>query len=994
MAESKTFVIAGRQPQFDQLQNRLARALAGKPQLVFVTGEAGIGKTTLLREFCRQMQEKNDSLIVAWGECSDVLGRGDPYMPFKDIMGLLTGDVNSERAERLLINQVNAKRLREFLVISGEILFNVGGDLIDIFVPGSGLLGRAVSMVGTALNIGWVNKLKERLGNPNLKANFRPEQIFEQYGRVLIQLAKKRPLLLVLDDLHWADADTLALLFYLSRRFQQGPQLPLLLIGTYRPTEIEKIGVAETGALTKVVDEVRRYGENVIIDLGSTLEGQAGRAFVDAWLDTEPNRYGEDFRKLLARRTEGHALFTVELLKALEERGVLAKDSAGCWYAAKAVTFDELPDRVEAVIAERIRRLESDLREILKCGSIEGEEFTAQVVAHVKEIQERGLVMRLSQELDHEARLVRASAAIEVNHRRLYRFQFRHALFQFYLYQQAGQFEREILHCEVGEALEDLYGQEADKIAAELAQHFELGHIPEKAIGYYRKAGDQALKQFANEQASAMYSRALVLLAGTNGDVALQFDLLRGRAESYNRMGKRQEQKEDLNALSALAQQHQDDVWIAMVQNLLAEYYERTGQHTLAVKTAGAGREAARRAGNKALECESLCRLASAYYWIDSESARENAWATVEIARQIGDRWYEARALSIYGLNGRELGDYESARTHLLEALELARVIGDRWCEMDALAALGIINGDSGDHVAALEYCQQSLTIARAMGDRWSESDVMYDLSNILSLSGHYSDALACVDEAIQIAREVENRWGEANLIRILGQVYSLLGDYQTAQQHLEESQKAAQDLQNTSMVALSALRLSSVHRELGYLTMAQACATQALDLFQEAKWEPAWYLALSEMGRLLEILGQIEQSRENYSRALEFARTMKLDVRVIGEQANLARVNLLLGNLDSAGQIAKEVWIWIKEGGLERLPDPILVCLSCAQVLQSIGELEPTRAVLDQAYEMLNVRADRIDNLTLRRFYLQNVRTNRDLVATWKSVHSNSSKK
>lgn len=89
--ETPVFVVEGRETQLDQLRIRISRALAGQPQLVFVTSDAGTGKTTLVRELCRRAQKANDQLIIAWGQCSAQLGLSDPYLPFKEILVLLTG---------------------------------------------------------------------------------------------------------------------------------------------------------------------------------------------------------------------------------------------------------------------------------------------------------------------------------------------------------------------------------------------------------------------------------------------------------------------------------------------------------------------------------------------------------------------------------------------------------------------------------------------------------------------------------------------------------------------------------------------------------------------------------------------------------------------------------------------------------------------------------------------------------------------------------------
>jgi predicted ATPase len=191
-----------------------------------------------------------------------------------------------------------------------------------------------------------------------------------------------------------------------------------------------------------VINELRRtYG-----DVWTDLDPAMGRHFVDALLDTQPNRLRDDFRAALAHQTEGHPLFTIELLRAMRERGDLVLDVEGRWVEGPALDWETLPARVEAVIEERVGRLEAGLRDILAIASVEGETFTAQVVARVQGLGERPLLGALSQELERRHHLVQSRGEIQVDHRFLSRFRFSHTLFQQYLYNTFSPGERRLLH--------------------------------------------------------------------------------------------------------------------------------------------------------------------------------------------------------------------------------------------------------------------------------------------------------------------------------------------------------------------------------------------------------------------------------------------------------------------------------------------------------------------------------------------------------------------
>jgi predicted ATPase len=501
-------VFVAREHELAQLNEFLDRALAAQGQVCFVTGEAGSGKTALVTEFARRAEKVRPNLIVALGNCSAQTGIGDPYLPFREILALLTGDVETKLAERT-ISPENANRLRGLLRWSGNALLEFGPDLIDVLVPGVGLIAKAGAFV--ADQVGWLEKLEKLMqrkaahaGSPGLEQS----RIFEQYTDVLRALAAKQPLMLVLDDLQWADTSSISLLFHLSRRIGDSR---ILLVGAYRPDEVALRRAGERHPLEPVLNELKRYHGDIWVDLGQAAEAE-GRQFVDAFLDTEPNRLGEDFRQSLFRHTGGHPLFTIELLRDMRERRDLVQDEEGRWIVEPALDWGELPARVEGVIGERIGRLEEELQEMLTVASVEGEAFTAEVVARVQAVDEQGLIRRLSRELDRQHHLVGAQGVQRLGRQRLSLYRFQHNLFQKYLYNNLDEVERSYLHEDVGNVLEDLYGDQAEEIAMQLARHFQEAEVTDKAIRYLLQAGRRAVRLSAHEEAIGHLTRGLELL--------------------------------------------------------------------------------------------------------------------------------------------------------------------------------------------------------------------------------------------------------------------------------------------------------------------------------------------------------------------------------------------------------------------------------------------------------------------------------------------------
>jgi len=468
-------VFVAREAELAQLGAFLDLALAGQGRVVFVTGEAGTGKTALVQEFTGRAQEEHADLVVAGGNCNAHTGIGDPYLPFREILRLLIGDVEGRWAAGAIARE-HARRLWNTLPLTAQALLDDGPDLIGTFVPGASLVERGVACAPEGAD--WLTAVAELVerkaaipGAPS------PDQsaLFQQYTGVLQALGRQAPLVLVVDDLQWADLGSISLLFHLGRQL---PGNRILIVGAYRSEEVALGRDGERHPLEPVVNEFQLDFGDIAVDLGDA----ESREFVEALLDSEANRLGVEFRQMLYQQTHGHPLFTVELLRGMQERGDLVQDQAGRWIEGPALDWETLPARVEAVIAERIGRLPQPLRGALRAASVEGEVFTAEVVARVRAADEEEMMARLSGELDRRHRLVRAQGILRRDGQRLSRYRFRHILFQKYLYNKLDRVERVHLHEGVGTTLEDLYGEGAEEIAVELARHFEAAGVLDKAV--------------------------------------------------------------------------------------------------------------------------------------------------------------------------------------------------------------------------------------------------------------------------------------------------------------------------------------------------------------------------------------------------------------------------------------------------------------------------------------------------------------------------------
>jgi DNA-binding SARP family transcriptional activator/predicted ATPase len=905
-------VFVARERELAQLERFLEQALAGRGRVVFVTGEAGSGKTALVQEFSRRAREAHADLIAASGNCNAHTGIGDPYLPFREILELLTGDVQARWAAGA-ISREHARLLWNTLPLAAQALVEVGPDLIDTFVAGPALVDRVTACSSGGAD--WLGRLEEIMQRkataPALRSPQRSD-LFEQYTEVLWLLAGKRPLLLVLDDLQWADGGSISLLFHLGRR-TGGSRI--LIVGTYRSAEValgraaspwlegsaegglETAGGRDSPArerhpLQQIVNEFKRTFGGIEVD----LERAEGWPLVDAFLDSEPNRLAEGFRDMLFRQTRGHPLFTVELLRGMQERGDLVKDSEGHWVEGPALDWETLPARVEAAIAERIGRLAQPLQAALRVASVQGEDFTAEVLAGVLGADERQTVQLLSSELDRRHRLVRAQALERMGSRRLSRYRFRHYLCQRYLYDNLDPVERSYLHEDVGNVLQGLYGEQASEVAVELARHFQEAGIPEKAIHYLHQAGARAVRMSAYGEAIAHLSPGLALL------------LALPDAGSADRRLERAEQELALQLALGMA-------WQGAKGGQAPEWKEALTR----------ARDLSQQTGNMSRLCQVLGELA-VYHFVGAEhqTARDFAEEALQVAQCVQDPLFVALGHWYLGFVLFSLGEYASARAHLEEVLAFydphqhhRSIVFLRGSDAgaSALAYHACCLWCLGYPEQALERSQEAVALARELAHPFSLADVLCYAGCMFHAMRRDGPALQDdAEELMRLSKEVLPAWwGTGASFR--GEALVNLGQVQEGMAQIREGMAAFRSLGGRcnftgTLRSLAEAQARAGQPEEGLDTLAEALALVAETGERHSEAElyrvqaELLLLQRDEAGAEASLLTAIEVARRQQAKSWELRAT-----------TSLTRLWQAQDRTEEARRMLAEVYGWFTEG-------------------------------------------------------------------------------
>jgi predicted ATPase len=451
----------GRRRELAELHKAFASAVAGRGLLVCVTGEPGLGKTTLVEGFLEDLLLRGHSFHLARGCCSERLAGSEAYLPVMEALeSLLRGPGGSALAETL-------KRLAPSWY--GQVIPRAADE--SSFTPRTAEAPTATQ-----------ERLKREL-----------IAFLEEIGRA-------RPVLLFLDDLHWADASTFDLLVYLGSR---AGSLRLVLMATYRTADL--LRRHHPFCLAQL--DLQGRGLCLVISLEFLSQPD-----VERYLSvTFPGHaFPTGFAALVHAKTEGNPLFLVDLLQYLRDRHVLAEEG-GRWVLAEAVPdlSRELPQSVRSMIQRLIDQLTDDERRLLLAASVQGYEFDSVVVAEVLALDATEVEERL-EVLDRACGLVRRVGEYQLPDRTpTLRYAFVHTLYQNALYEGLQPSRKVAFSAAVARALLQHHGQTGGGVTAELALLFEAARDGARAAEFFLRAAQKAFRVFANQEAAALARRGL-----------------------------------------------------------------------------------------------------------------------------------------------------------------------------------------------------------------------------------------------------------------------------------------------------------------------------------------------------------------------------------------------------------------------------------------------------------------------------------------------------
>ncbi|HJP94077.1 MAG TPA: protein kinase [Pyrinomonadaceae bacterium] len=879
----------GREPEMRRLETLLKQAIDGIGRVVFITGEPGIGKTSLADEFLRRTRRQHAGLLISRGRCVEQYGTGEAYLPFLDAMGELLQAPGRERIAAVMRTYAPTWCM----------------ELPTAFASSGSL---------------------EKLQQETIGAT--KERMMREMGDALGVLATASPIVLLLEDLHWADPSSIDLLRHLCQRI--GTQR-LLIAGTFRPEDVERSG----HPLKSYKAEMQAHNLCEEVALGSW-----SREHVAEYLDAtfSPNDFPEQLTTLIHEKTEGHPLFAANLLQYLSERGDLAKGN-GRWSLVRPLSEMDLamPESVRAMISKKIDALEEEERRALQYASVQGTDFLSTVTAKLLGIDEIDLEELLAR-IGKTHRLIETLGEEDLPDGSLTtRYRFAHALYQNFLYGDLVNKRRVVLHKQAGEQLLQHYGKRAPQIATQLALHFEQGRDFPRAVEYLIHAGDHAAKLYGYAEAERHYTHALSLVEKLP-------------AES---------QPEQLSTL----------------------YHKRgtvnhaQGNFTQAAKDFTNMLEQARVLNSLELQSAALNALTMSLFFSHRlEETVARAGEALEVAAQAGSEKLRVETMFLIGLKHLCYGELQEAKRLLDEVVATSRKLNHKPSLLSGITWRACLHFFQSEYALAIQLTTEALQLASELRDGFLMLTSLFFLGLSQGNQGKMSASLATLNEALDKARRNGDLFWHPRFPNCIGWIYRELYDFESARKFDEEGIEISRRHQVLEAEANSLINLGIDCTHAGESEKTAAAFHKVKDIFDRDAWFRWRYNIRLEAATAEHWLsqGDLNKAREYVERLKAAAIQHEVHKYIAVAHHLLARVCIASGDLAEA-----EKGFNAALAELENYPAPLVawkVHAGIAQLKSQMGDTAEAQTASARASEIINAIAANVTDEHLRNTFLNAV--------------------
>ena len=818
---AKEVQLIDRVGEMNMLREAADKAVRGEGGLVFLHGEAGIGKTRLTRELGAYARLRG--MQVLYGRCP-ALFRMDGVPPY-----ILWSEVIKDYLEGC----------------SPEQLYRVIG-----FYPSE------VCKL--------VPELRQRLGAIPQSLPIGPEherdRLFEAVSQFVTNISKEAPLLVVLDDLQWTDQTSLLLMHYLARGVYK---TPLLLLGAYRETDID-----DRHPLSPVLAELNR--ERL---LQSVLLKRMSLNDVSEMIKQllEQDDVPKEFCELVYEKTRGNPFFVEEVIKSLKEEEVIYREENR--WKFKEISKIEFPKTVKSVIKARISRLDEDCQNILTLASFVGNDFSFEAIYGVSGVEENKL-------LDLMEKLLKTELVKEKVVRGEDVYCFADVIVRDVVHEEVSHLRHRKLHGAVGNALEKVYTKEIDEHLGELAYHFLESGDKEKALDYFLKAGEKAQKVYAYLEAFSYLQHALELIEEKEGNLEERIHIIERLGNLKGWMGEPEAGIEYWNKALTLWNQLGDKKNVARLHVQMASWFwqgvgdkdKASEHHRIALEIL-----------EKEPESVELARLyedISHMLWRTGESIEEAlSWTqkAFELAERLNAPEVLVGCYNNFGTLSLKSGENEKALKYYEHGLKIAlenNLFGHASALYNNLSEL---YWDTGEFQKTFQTAQEGSTLQRKVGNLYGIVWIDTMLAASYAFMGEMQKAISMFEDILALDKRIKDTAHYSYAICNLGIGYQWLGEWDKSLQCLMEARDVAKKIGEYQAYGNAALYLGELFFEMEDYAEAEKYFKESNSTWEKAKDATGQFNELfPALSKLCLKKGEIEKAKELIGKTYEYATKTK----------------------------------------------------------------------------------------------------------------------
>jgi len=821
--------LIGREREFNHLRLLIKKVKEGEGELVIIRGETGIGKTRLAQEALKFAKE--EGFLASEVRCFEETKRW-PFYPIKEIV--------KEKIEK---EKLPKRKQTKELWRNIEILFE----------------GR-------------------RNGSVPKDPNLLRQRIFEGIRAFLERISEKRGLFLLLDDLQWADDETVNFLSYFARFLRAHP---VFICGTYREEEPNP----ELEKLLKGLSRESLYKEIQLGRLNKEETILLVKSMIPSLEDVE--KTGE----AIYRVTEGNPFFVEEILKNfLDEGKVERKD--GKWKIKELRSFS-IPETVRDTIKRRVEKLDTETREILEIASCIGRDFDLLLLSKVSNYDE-GIVLEAI-EKGIKGVFIEDSETADC-------FSFRHPLVKEVFYSEIPLSKRRRIHEKIALTIEDTYRDSIEDVLDTLAHHYTLGLSTDKAYEYNLKAGLKAKSIFATEEAIRYFEEAGRIAEKKKKKVEIE-EVYLNLGDLYSLTSKYDEALKAYTFALERIRRKRKSGSVAEIHRRMGEIMERLGEWKEALRLYRKALRIFERIHDKK-GIARVYRNISAPYWRrgEYEKAKKYLDIALSISKEIDDKEEIASCYNNIGNIHWCQGDLKGALDYHLKSLRIREKLKDLYGITKSCNNLGIIYMDLGEIDTALEYHLRALKLREKIGDLYGVGMSYNNLAIAYLQTGEWDKALRYLKESLKIRRDLGDIQGVAMSLGNLGIIHLNRGEIEEAEKLFKEALELYESLNDKRGVAIILNNIGNMETSRRNFRKAEACMRKSLKITKQIG--DKWMMAQDLMG-----LVELSLEKRDIPQAKEYMERAREVVRELADKNVLAEFVLVEAKLERrSGDLGKAI--------------------------------------------------------------------------------------